>query len=56
MAERVTFSLPEDLVERLNAQFDYGDNRSAWVAEAIEEKLEREAGEEGNSKTSTATN
>lgn len=50
MSERITISVPEDTLERLNDRMEYGDSRSAWITEAIEEKLEREAPEEGNQK------
>lgn len=47
MAERITISIPEDVLAELNDQMEYGDSRSAWITEAIQEKLEREA-TEGN--------
>lgn len=55
MSERITISLPEELAERLNDKLDYGDNRSAWIAQAIEERLDREADEEGNADPTAAT-
>ncbi len=55
MAERISVSLPEDLVEELNDELEYGDSRSAWIADAIRMKLDAEA-DEGNSRTpETAT-
>jgi metal-responsive CopG/Arc/MetJ family transcriptional regulator len=54
MSKRITVSLPDDVHDRLNDRLDYGDNRSEWVAEAIVEKLDREA-DEGNPKATPAT-
>jgi metal-responsive CopG/Arc/MetJ family transcriptional regulator len=51
MVEKITVSLPEDTHERLHDHLDYGDNRSAWIAQAIEERLDRLESEEGNAKT-----
>jgi metal-responsive CopG/Arc/MetJ family transcriptional regulator len=54
MVDRVTISLSEDLVEEINGKLEYGDSRSAWIREAIEERLERERGEE-NTETTAQT-
>lgn len=35
MAGKITVSLPDDVLDRLNSDLDYGDNRSAIVAEAL---------------------
>jgi metal-responsive CopG/Arc/MetJ family transcriptional regulator len=55
MAKPISVSLPDELVEELNDHLEYGDNRSAWVADAIREKLDRELEEdaEGNPKRAT---
>jgi len=42
MTERITFSMPEEMAEDINAQLSYGDNRSEWIRDAIREKLDRE--------------
>jgi len=42
MTERITFSMPEQMAEDINAQLSYGDNRSEWIRDAIREKLDRE--------------
>jgi len=44
MTERITFSMPEQMAEDINAQLSYGDNRSEWIRDAIREKLDREGG------------
>lgn len=54
MADKITISLPEELVEKVNDQLDYGDNRSAWIREAIEMRFEAE-GVEGNGNGTTET-
>lgn len=56
MTERISVSLPDELVEDLNNHLDYGDNRSEWVADAIREKLNREQeAQEGNPNSLLAT-
>lgn len=37
--KRWTISIPDDVAGEVKAQLDYGDNRSAWVVDAIEQKL-----------------
>lgn len=39
MTERITISVPDDLAEEINDQLSYGDNRSEWIREAIEQRL-----------------
>ena len=48
MAETISISLPEELIEEINDRLEYGDSRSEWIKEAIELKLESEEFE-GNS-------
>lgn len=48
MASVISVSLPEDLLQRLNKQLEYGDSRSEWIADAIERKLEAEGVDTGN--------
>jgi metal-responsive CopG/Arc/MetJ family transcriptional regulator len=43
----VTVSLPAEWVEDLDESLDYGDSRSAWIREAVRQRLEREP-PEGN--------
>jgi Arc/MetJ-type ribon-helix-helix transcriptional regulator len=45
MTERITFSMPDDMAEDINARLSYGDNRSEWIRDAIREKLERDGDE-----------
>jgi Arc/MetJ-type ribon-helix-helix transcriptional regulator len=45
MTERITFSMPDDMAEDINARLSYGDNRSEWIRDAIREKLERDTEE-----------
>jgi metal-responsive CopG/Arc/MetJ family transcriptional regulator len=42
MQERLTFRAPNDLKNRLESTLEYGDSRSEFIREAIEEKLDRE--------------
>ena len=48
MADRITISLSEDLVEEINGKLEYGDSRSEWVREAIEERLDHDAKKEAD--------
>jgi len=34
-----TFSMPQELLDKINGRMEYGDNRSAWVRDAIRLKL-----------------
>ena len=43
----VTVSLPAEWVEDLDESLDYGDSRSAWIREAVRQRLDRET-PEGN--------
>jgi len=40
--ERWTISVPDDTAEEVMSQLSWGDNRSAWVVDAIERKLEHQ--------------
>lgn len=40
MTARITISLPDETAEEVNGRLDYGDNRSEWVREAIEMRLD----------------
>jgi len=42
VTERITISLPDEMAEDIHAQLSYGDNRSEWIRDAIEEKLARD--------------
>lgn len=35
-----SFSMSEELIDQINSELDYGDNRSAWVRDAIQLKFE----------------
>lgn len=37
--ERTSFSITEEELEEINSQLQYGDNRSAWIRDAIRLKL-----------------
>ena len=52
--DRISISIPEDLKDEIDDQLEYGDSRSEWIREAIEERLERERGEE-NTETTAQT-
>jgi metal-responsive CopG/Arc/MetJ family transcriptional regulator len=36
---KTSISIGEELLEEVNDQLSYGDNRSAWIRDAIEMKL-----------------
>jgi metal-responsive CopG/Arc/MetJ family transcriptional regulator len=56
MTTRITISIPDDLADEVDSQLSYGDSRSAWIEQAIRERLEREAsGSEGKSTTTAVT-
>jgi len=40
--QRITISIPDDLKERVHAELDYEDNRSEWIRDAIQAKLDGE--------------
>jgi Arc/MetJ-type ribon-helix-helix transcriptional regulator len=42
MTERITISVPDEMAAEIHDQLDYGDNRSEWIRDAIEEKLDRD--------------
>lgn len=44
MAERrtPTVTMPDELIEEIDSQLDYGDSRAAWIREACRQRLERE--------------
>jgi len=48
MSERVATNVTPETKERIEGQLDYGDHISEWLREAIEEKLERDGGSQGN--------
>lgn len=39
---RITISVPEDVADEVDSQLEYGDSRSEWIQEAIEQRLRRE--------------
>jgi len=41
MVDRWTISVPDDVASEVMEQLEWGDNRSEWVVDAIEEKLGR---------------
>jgi len=43
MVDRWTISVPDDVASEVMEQLEWGDNRSEWVVDAIEEKLGRPA-------------
>jgi len=40
MVDRWTISVPDDVAEAVMEEMSYGDNRSRWVVDAIEQKLD----------------
>ena len=55
--DRWTISVPDDTAAEVMAQLSWGDNRSAWVVDAIEQKLSRQqkAAPEPDTDTEPAT-
>ena len=43
MVDRWTISVPDDVASEVMEQLEWGDNRSEWVVDAIEQKLGRPA-------------
>jgi len=37
--ERTSFSLTEEELEEINSNLEYGDNRSAWIRDAVKLKF-----------------
>jgi len=35
-----TVPMPDDLLERIDSQLDYGDSRAEWIRQACRERLE----------------
>jgi len=46
VTERITISVPDEMVESIHERLSYGDNRSEWIRDAIGEKLQREQGQQ----------
>lgn len=40
--QRITISIPDDQLEQIHRELDYGDNRSEWIRDAIQAKLASE--------------
>ena len=38
--EKTSFSIDAELLEKVNGKLSYGDNRSAWLRDAVKMKLE----------------
>ena len=50
----VTVPMPEDMVEAIEGELEYGDSRAQWIREAVRERLERDS-DEGNRRAVTVT-
>lgn len=50
----VTVSLPKNWADEIEGQLGYGDSRSAWIREAVRQRLAREGIIEGNPTKMTA--
>lgn len=37
----VTVPMPQEMVDEIAQQLDYGDSRAEWIRDAVREKLER---------------
>lgn len=53
---KITISIEDEVAEDLNAYLEYGDNRSKWIQQAIEQRLERERSSGKRSPAVPATN
>lgn len=53
----VTVPMPEEMVEAIENQLEYGDSRAGWIREAVQQRLERdkEATEGNPSQTATVS-
>lgn len=49
----VTVSLPQEWVEHIDANLNYGDSRSAWIREAVRQRLDDEGVLTGNPRQAT---
>jgi metal-responsive CopG/Arc/MetJ family transcriptional regulator len=47
---RTTISMPEDLLERIDAELTGTDTRSGWIRKAAKEQLNRENAESSGSR------
>lgn len=54
-SERISTSVTPETRERIEARLEYGDEMSAWIREAIFEKLEKDEDTEGNPHAATST-
>ena len=43
--EQVDVYLPDELLEQVESQLDYGDSLSGWIREATQQRIERETDE-----------
>lgn len=48
--ERVATNVTPEKKEQIENELDYGDHISDWLREAIDEKLARDDGDQGNPK------
>lgn len=54
MTRRITISVPEHIDDLVEDQLEYNDSKSAWVAEAIRQRLEAEGVDTGNPRPTAA--
>jgi hypothetical protein len=51
MVDRWTISVPDDTARRVMERLNYGDNRSEWIVDAIEQKLNAETDGQDDTET-----
>lgn len=47
----LTVPVPGELNDRIEAQLGYNDSKAAWIREAVRQRLEQEAAEEGDAES-----
>lgn len=50
----VTVPMPEEMVDEIDDELEYGDSRAGWIRDAIKQRLEREQNAKGNTDAATA--
>jgi Arc/MetJ-type ribon-helix-helix transcriptional regulator len=51
----ITVSMPDEQVEAIEERLEYGDSRSEWIRQAIDQRLEKEAESDSGNRTLAET-